>query len=557
MAARVPLRARDVPVDVAFGYWVQSLEGLGYHSVHENFHEWPGSNGRYGDTPGLSWEEGYDFTMKPSENSAVVFPMTVERWQVKFSGRTCSLSSRLASDGAVAAAAAAAAATQAFDDPASASQIPLTASRLPVAEAGVPPPPMMPSAAMQPPVVPTTTSSKQPGLGTMTTSQSTGTPASPVAASGGVDCWTGMGGRPQAWHLVCCQFNWSGCWGGDFTQELCCSRSPPPKSPVSDMSSDDGMEMLKTFLNFTQDELQLLLTAVAAAVANRTLGGGGTLLGSSSSSSSVRRFGCLTPEDCAREAFATLYQEFWKVGYLPLRHPWLTDVQDHLFGVAMQLRSLNDGRMPKGHEHTFERVQLAEWLQMSAEHISRDDLPGEKRCLEWDSRSVTRHFFKDHCKNFDIIAYNGDDVAQVHTSDAGSRTYVVDFHRADQVVPANETAIVVCQQIFEHLRRPHLGMEQLFRLVAPGGWVVWSAPLFSEIHGAPDDYYRYTPAGAKALAEDAGFSLAGLYAPGTLQEMAGYLLGMTAPYWSKEQLLADAASTWPLQVYMLLHKPAT
>ena len=96
---------------------------------------------------------------------------------------------------------------------------------------------------------------------------------------------------------------------------------------------------------------------------------------------------------------------------------------------------------------------------------------------------------------------------------------------------------------------------QLFRFVAHGGWVVWSAPMFSEIHGAPEDYYRYTPLGARAMAEDAGFTVIGQYSPGGLRELSGYLIGITAPYWPKQDLLRDSASSWPLQVYMLLVKP--
>merc|ERR1711879_545618 len=110
-------------------------------------------------------------------------------------------------------------------------------------------------------------------------------------------------------------------------------------------------------------------------------------------------------------------------------------------------------------------------------------------------------------------------------------------------------------QVFEHIRRPHVAMEQLFRLLAPGGYVTWGAPLFSEVHGSPDDYFRYTPHGANALAVDAGFRVELMYAPGSLRELAGYHLGMTAPYWRKEDLLGDAGTSWPLQVYMLLRKP--
>jgi len=144
---------------------------------------------------------------------------------------------------------------------------------------------------------------------------------------------------------------------------------------------------------------------------------------------------------------------------------------------------------------------------------------------------------------------------QVAEGQAGSRRYLGDIHVADAVVPADSMGIVLCTQVFEHLRRPHIAMGQLFRAVAPGGFVVWSAPMFSELHGAPQDYFRYTLPGAAVLAEDAGFLVVSSWAPGGLRELAGYLLGMTAPYWDRAELLRESDAHWPLQVYMLLQKP--
>jgi len=32
------------------------------------------------------------------------------------------------------------------------------------------------------------------------------------------------------------------------------------------------------------------------------------------------------------------------------------------------------------------------------------EVPGERRCLEWDSTQYSRHFFKKHCQLFDANA---------------------------------------------------------------------------------------------------------------------------------------------------------
>merc|ERR1712083_1204438 len=98
-------------------------------------------------------------------------------------------------------------------------------------------------------------------------------------------------------------------------------------------------------------------------------------------------------------------------------------------------------------------------------------------------------------------------------------------------------------------------MAELFRILVRGGYVIWSAPLFSEMHGSPQDYWRFTPHGALALAEDAGFRVLHIWAPGGLRELAGYMLGITAPFWQRDDILNDHGSSWPLQVYMLAQKP--
>ena len=62
-------------------------------------------------------------------------------------------------------------------------------------------------------------------------------------------------------------------------------------------------------------------------------------------------------------------------------------------------------------------------------------------------------------------------------------------------------------------------------------------------------------AAAVAAVQEAGFEIVEIWAPGTLRELAGYLLGLTAPYWTEDAIMGGA-SDWPLQVYMLARKPA-
>ncbi len=58
----------------------------------------------------------------------------------------------------------------------------------------------------------------------------------------------------------------------------------------------------------------------------------------------------------------------------------------------------------------------------------------------------------------------------------------------------------------EHVREPALVVEELGRVLAPGGRFLLIAPHEWEEHQQPHDYYRYTRYGLRYLLERAGFS---------------------------------------------------
>ena len=59
----------------------------------------------------------------------------------------------------------------------------------------------------------------------------------------------------------------------------------------------------------------------------------------------------------------------------------------------------------------------------------------------------------------------------------------------------------------EHVRRPQQVMDELGRVLRPGGRLLLVAPLMWEVHQAPHDYYRYTRHGLEHLLTTAGFAV--------------------------------------------------
>lgn len=59
--------------------------------------------------------------------------------------------------------------------------------------------------------------------------------------------------------------------------------------------------------------------------------------------------------------------------------------------------------------------------------------------------------------------------------------------------------VVVISEVLEHVHSPHLAVENLHRILVPGGRLVLTTPFILPIHEQPHDYYRYTRYGLEFL----------------------------------------------------------
>lgn len=76
---------------------------------------------------------------------------------------------------------------------------------------------------------------------------------------------------------------------------------------------------------------------------------------------------------------------------------------------------------------------------------------------------------------------------------------------------------VLLTQVLEHLPEPGRVLAELHRVLAPGGRLWLTAPLFYAEHQAPYDFYRYTRYGMRHVLETAGFQVE------SIEWMEGYL----------------------------------
>jgi SAM-dependent methyltransferase len=109
--------------------------------------------------------------------------------------------------------------------------------------------------------------------------------------------------------------------------------------------------------------------------------------------------------------------------------------------------------------------------------------------------SPYRKFFK-HAR------YEAADFAELGTKYA-PLDYVCDI--TDIPVEDARFDRILCNQVLEHLPEPGRAMDELHRVLKPGGRVFLSVPLFYEEHQKPYDFYRYTQFSLRRLFEEHGF----------------------------------------------------
>lgn len=114
---------------------------------------------------------------------------------------------------------------------------------------------------------------------------------------------------------------------------------------------------------------------------------------------------------------------------------------------------------------------------------------------------------------------------QVDTLDREARTEGVTYLgdvQAMTMISDGSYDSAVCLSVLEHVPDPVQALQEIARILKPGGVLLLSVPHLSRLHEEPHDYFRYTRYGLRALLERTGLQVVELTPAGGLFSFLGH-----------------------------------
>ncbi|MFQ5561574.1 MAG: class I SAM-dependent methyltransferase [Nitrospinota bacterium] len=86
---------------------------------------------------------------------------------------------------------------------------------------------------------------------------------------------------------------------------------------------------------------------------------------------------------------------------------------------------------------------------------------------------------------------------------------IIDAFSNNNALPfkSNSFETVLCTEVLEHSPNPSLAIQEVWRVLKPGGTLIMTAPFMYLVHEPPWDYFRYTEYGLKHLTKEAGLEV--------------------------------------------------
>ena len=85
----------------------------------------------------------------------------------------------------------------------------------------------------------------------------------------------------------------------------------------------------------------------------------------------------------------------------------------------------------------------------------------------------------------------------------------IDIVGSVEDIPAKDSSFdfVITQEVLEHVESPLKGIKEIHRVLKPGGLAYIQLPFIIGFHPCPNDYWRFTHEGMRALANSSGLDV--------------------------------------------------
>lgn len=154
-------------------------------------------------------------------------------------------------------------------------------------------------------------------------------------------------------------------------------------------------------------------------------------------------------------------------------------------------------------------VHVAQVMEAAVASGIKFDLPTPE-----DGHHITRYvmyqriaeFFRTGERSGKVLEVSGEKGAIYRMFDPAEIEYCATSYPDEDVqaisFPDGSFDYVICDQVIEHIPHPQQAVDELYRVLKPGGWLLLAVPFMDPIHTRPDnvsDFWRFTPEGLRHL----------------------------------------------------------
>jgi SAM-dependent methyltransferase len=92
---------------------------------------------------------------------------------------------------------------------------------------------------------------------------------------------------------------------------------------------------------------------------------------------------------------------------------------------------------------------------------------------------------------------------------------------------------VLCSQVLEHISHPIAAVEEIARVLRPGGTLIVAVPFLGRLHEEPNDFQRFTEHGLRQILTDAGFVVESIEPTGSVASFLAHQISsvLVLPAW--------------------------